>query len=102
MGGNLLGYAILLIFATILILISMFINKNNQLSKVDELLTAGRGMPFGFIAASVFVAWVWSGSLMGAGEAGIRSEERRVGKERRCGRDRSSEGEWRNARGDRT
>ena len=71
MGGNLLGYAILLIFATILILISMFINKNNQLSKVDELLTAGRGMPFGFIAASVFVAWVWSGSLMGAGEAGI-------------------------------
>jgi len=49
----------------------MFINRSNQLNRVDELLTAGRGMPFGFIAASVFVAWVWAGSLMGAGEAGI-------------------------------
>lgn len=66
-----MGYVILLIFAVILTVISTWINKSNQLSKVDELLTAGRGMPFGFIAASVFVAWVWAGSLMGAGEAGI-------------------------------
>lgn len=60
-----------MIFAVILIGISSLINKNNKLNRVDELLTAGRGIPFGFIAASVFVAWVWAGSLMGAGEAGI-------------------------------
>ncbi len=71
MTGQGTGYLILLIFAVILIGISSLINKNNKLNRVDELLTAGRGIPFGFIAASVFVAWVWAGSLMGAGEAGI-------------------------------
>ncbi|EMR06611.1 Na(+)/glucose symporter [Bhargavaea cecembensis DSE10] len=71
MTGQLTGYLILLVFAVILIGISALINKNNKLNRVDELLTAGRGIPFGFIAASVFVAWVWAGSLMGAGEAGI-------------------------------
>src|SRR5690625_2272896 len=69
--SGLLGYLILLVFSIILISVSVFINRSYQLNKVDELLTAGRGMPFGFVAASVFVAWVWSGSLMGAGEAGI-------------------------------
>lgn len=69
--GQATGYLILFIFAVILIGISTLINKNNKLNRVDELLTAGRGIPFGFIAASVFVAWVWAGSLMGAGEAGI-------------------------------
>ncbi|SIT72339.1 sodium:solute symporter family transporter [Edaphobacillus lindanitolerans] len=71
MTGALAGYSILFVFAVILIGISALINKNNRLNQVDELLTAGRGIPFGFIAASVFVAWVWAGSLMGAGEAGI-------------------------------
>lgn len=71
MTNQLTGYMILFVFAVILISISALINKNNKLNRVDELLTAGRGVPFGFIAASVFVAWVWAGSLMGAGEAGI-------------------------------
>lgn len=71
MNTQFTGYFILFIFAVLLTGIAAFINKNNQLNRVDELLTAGRGMPFGFIAASVFVAWVWAGSLMGAGEAGV-------------------------------
>jgi Na+/proline symporter len=66
-----LGYSIFILFAVILFIIAFFINKKNSLNNVDELLTAGRKVPFGLVAASVFVAWVWTGTIMAASEAGV-------------------------------
>ncbi|MDT8858901.1 Na(+)/glucose symporter [Alkalihalobacillus sp. MEB130] len=66
-----LGYLILVLFTVILIGIALRIHKKNALGNVDELLTAGRRVPFGFVAASVFVAWVWTGTIMASAEAGV-------------------------------
>jgi Na+/proline symporter len=71
MSNVAIGYSILFLFAIILFGIAFFIQRKNALNNVDELLTAGRKIPFGFIAASVFVAWVWTGTIMAASEAGV-------------------------------
>ncbi|HHY95605.1 MAG TPA: Na(+)/glucose symporter [Firmicutes bacterium] len=65
------GYPLLLGFAGLLILVSVYVAKRFPLSDVDELLAAGRSVPFGLTAASVFVAWVWTTTIMGATEAGF-------------------------------
>ncbi|TLS38619.1 sodium:solute symporter family transporter [Pseudalkalibacillus caeni] len=71
MSISAIGYLIIVIFAAILLVVAYGIHKRNALSNVDELLTAGRRVPFGFVAASVFVAWVWTGTIMAASEAGV-------------------------------
>lgn len=71
MTGAFMGYFIFALFAVILLLISRYINRRFSLNSVDEMLTAGRKVPFGLVSASVFVAWVWTLTIMGASEAGV-------------------------------
>jgi Na+/proline symporter len=71
MNNVAMGYFIFILFSIFLIAIAFIIHKKNSLNNVDELLTAGRKVPFGFVAASVFVAWVWTGTIMAASEAGV-------------------------------
>jgi Na+/proline symporter len=65
------GYLIFCVFGAVLLFIAWFLNKRFPLDSVDELVAAGRRVPFGIISASVFTAWVWTGTIMGASEAGI-------------------------------
>jgi urea-proton symporter len=65
------GYSIFVIFTVILIGIAYLINKRFPVNDVDELVAAGRKVPFGLVSASVFVAWIWTTTIMGASEAGI-------------------------------
>lgn len=71
MNGMMIGYLIFILFTAALLLIASYINKSFPLNHVDEMVAAGRKMPFGFVSASVFVAWVWTLTIMGASEAGV-------------------------------
>lgn len=66
-----IGYLIFAIFAFILMSIAYFLNSRFSLNNVDELVTAGRRIPFGLVSVSVFIAWVWAGTIMAASEAGV-------------------------------
>ncbi|QUO43048.1 Na(+)/glucose symporter [Brevibacillus composti] len=71
MSNFAMGYVIFFTFAAVLMIIAAFINRRFPIENVDELLAAGRRVPFGIISASVFTAWVWTGTIMGASEAGV-------------------------------
>ncbi|MCM3791102.1 Na(+)/glucose symporter [Domibacillus indicus] len=71
MNSTFAGYGIILGFTVILILISLIISRNESSKRVDEMLTAGRSVPFGLVAASVCVAWIWTGTIMASAEAGV-------------------------------
>ncbi|WP_234396856.1 SLC5/6 family protein [Bacillus massiliglaciei] len=70
MNSALMGYGIIG-FTIILTLISAVINKKDSAQNVDDLLTAGRKVPFGLVAASVCVAWIWTGTIMASSEASV-------------------------------
>lgn len=65
-----LGYVILFTFAVVFIGISFIVSKKFPVEGVDDFIVAGRSIPFGLIAASVMVSWVWTTTIMGASEAG--------------------------------
>jgi len=65
-----MGYIILIVFAFVFIGISVLVSKKFPAEGVDDFVVAGRGIPFGIIAASVMISWVWTTTIMGAAEAG--------------------------------
>lgn len=71
MTNAFIGYVILFLFMAVFLVIATSINRKFPVEHVDELLAAGRNVPFGIISASVFVAWVWSGTIMASSEAGV-------------------------------
>ena len=65
------GWLVLVFFGVMQVLISLIVAKRFGTEDVDGLVVAGRSLPFGLISASVFVAWVWTTTLLGAAEAGF-------------------------------
>ena len=65
------GWIVLVGFGVILITISLLVARRFGTADVDGLVVAGRSLPFGLVAAAVFVAWVWTTTLLGAAEAGF-------------------------------
>lgn len=65
------GYMVLAVFAFVFISLAYFVSKKFPSEGVDDFVVAGRSMPFGIIAASVTVSWIWTTSLMGAAESGF-------------------------------
>ena len=70
MSSSIVGYLILVVFAFVFIGISSLVSKKVPVEGVDDFVAAGRGIPFGIIAASVMISWVWTTTIMGAAEAG--------------------------------
>ncbi len=71
MNSPIMGYSVIILFAIMMTAITLFINKKDVNQNVDDLLTAGRRVPFGLVAASVCVAWIWTGTIMASAEAGV-------------------------------
>jgi urea-proton symporter len=71
MNSPIMGYSVIILFAVMMTAITLFINKKDGNQNVDDLLTAGRRVPFGLVAASVCVAWIWTGTIMASAEAGV-------------------------------
>src|SRR5699024_6135112 len=67
MNGFLILGAIGIFFISLAIITTRVFSTN----EVDEFVVAGRRLPFGLIAASVMVSWIWTTSLLGAAEAGM-------------------------------
>ncbi len=65
------GWLVLILFAVALVGISTLVARRFGTDDVDGLVVAGRALPFGLVSASVFVAWVWTTTLLGAAEAGF-------------------------------
>lgn len=70
-ASPLTGWLLLVLFGIVLVAISSLVARRFGTQDVDELVVAGRSLPFGLISASVFVAWVWTTTLLGAAEAGF-------------------------------
>ena len=65
------GFLILGAFGIFFISMAIITTKIFTMNDVDEFVVAGRKLPFGLIAASVMVSWIWTTSLLGAAEAGF-------------------------------
>lgn len=71
MSAQVIGYIILFGFGALFLGISTLVSKRYSTEGVDDLVAAGRTMPFGMIAASSMVSWVWTVTLIGSAEAGF-------------------------------
>jgi Na+/proline symporter len=71
MSTQIIGYFILFGFGALFLGISTLVSKRYSTEGVDDLVAAGRSMPFGMIAASSMVSWVWTITLIGSAEAGF-------------------------------
>lgn len=58
------------LFGVLFLAVALVVSRTSKVDDVDDFLLAGRGLPFGIIAASVMVSWLWTTSLLGAAEAG--------------------------------
>lgn len=71
---TIIGYGIIGIYLAILILLGKRIGqrfpKNNE--SINEYIFAGKKVPFGLLAPSIFTAWIWVTTIVGSGEAGFR------------------------------
>ena len=69
----LIGYGIIILYLVLLYVVGRQIGhrypKNN--ASINEYIFAGRNVPFGLLAPSVFTAWIWVTSVVGSGEAGF-------------------------------
>lgn len=65
------GFILLGIFGVFFISLAVITSKYFGTNDVDEFVVAGRKLPFGLIAASVMVSWIWTTSLLGSAEAGM-------------------------------
>lgn len=65
------GFILLGIFGLFFIGFAIITTKYFVMDDVDEFIVAGRRLPFGLIAASVMVSWIWTTSLLGSAEAGM-------------------------------
>lgn len=68
-GYGIVGLYLLLLF-TIGKQISLRFPLNN--ASIKEYLFAGKKVPFGLLAPSIFTSWLWVTSIVGSGEAGFR------------------------------
>ncbi|MEL7654903.1 MAG: hypothetical protein AAGU75_03230, partial [Bacillota bacterium] len=70
----LIGYGIVGTYLTLLFVTGKLIERrfpqNNK--SIHEYLFAGKKIPFGLLAPSVFSSWIWVTSIVGSGEAGFR------------------------------
>lgn len=71
MDSRIIGYIVILGFGALFLLISTIVSKKYSTEGVDDFVAAGRRMPFGLIAASVMVSWVWTTTLVGSAETGF-------------------------------
>lgn len=71
---GLFGYGIVGIYMALLLLTGKVIGRrfpsNNQ--SLNEYLFAGKQVPFGLLAPSIFTSWLWVTTIVGSGEAGFR------------------------------
>ncbi|WP_217586097.1 sodium:solute symporter family transporter [Lentibacillus saliphilus] len=65
------GYLLLGVFGLFFIMLAIITTKLFNINDADEFIVAGRKLPFGLIAASVMVSWIWTTSLLGSAEAGM-------------------------------
>lgn len=65
------GFLVLGAFGLFFISLAIITTKFFAVNDVDEFVVAGRRLPFGLIAASVMVSWIWTTSLLGAAESGM-------------------------------
>src|SRR5699024_1108979 len=65
------GFLVLGVIGIFFIGLAIITTRVFATNEVDEFIVAGRRLPFGLIAASVMVSWIWTTSLLGAAEAGM-------------------------------
>lgn len=66
-----LGYVLLLGFGFLFFMIAEMVSRRFPIGSVDDFVAAGRSIPFGLVAASVMVSWIWTTTIMGSSEAGM-------------------------------
>lgn len=71
MGTQVFGYFLVFGFGALFLGLSSFVAKKYSTDAVDSFVAAGRNVPFGLIAASAMVSWVWTVTLIGSAEAGF-------------------------------
>jgi Na+/proline symporter len=69
--GFMIGYGIIAVFGLLFYFISSQAAKRFYVDSVEDFTVAGRSLPFGYLAASILVAWTWTTTIMGAAEAGM-------------------------------
>ncbi len=71
---TLIGYGVIGAYLILLVLIGRLIGRRfpENGATVKEYLFAGKRVPFGLLAPSVFTSWIWVTSIVGSGEAGFR------------------------------
>ncbi len=70
---RLIGYGIAGMYLILLILIGRQIGRRfpRNGATIHEYLFAGKRVPFGLLAPSIFTSWIWVTSIVGSGEAGF-------------------------------
>jgi len=71
MTNTFAGYCVLVIFGVVLFGIARISAKQFPVRTTDDFILAGRTIPFSFLAASLFVSWTWTTSIIGSAEAGV-------------------------------
>ena len=69
-----IGYFIFVCYMIMLLLIHSRIQHQYPLnnSSIEEYIFAGNNIPFGLLAPSIFVSWLWVTTIVGSAEAGVR------------------------------
>ncbi|GGG05762.1 sodium:solute symporter family transporter [Paenibacillus abyssi] len=62
-----IGYALMIAFGIILVIVSILATRNGK-KNLDDFLSARESMSLPMTMSSLVVVWVWSSSLMGAAE----------------------------------
>ncbi|WP_424768440.1 sodium:solute symporter family transporter [Paenibacillus sp. sgz302251] len=62
-----IGYAIMLAFGVIMVIVSILSTRNSK-KNIDDFFSARESMSLPMAMGSLVVVWVWSSSLMGAAE----------------------------------
>ncbi|HVI39028.1 MAG TPA: hypothetical protein VM577_00050 [Anaerovoracaceae bacterium] len=68
-----IGYMILAVYSLMLGTIVLLITRKYPVNgrTIDEFILAGRNVPFGLLAPSIFVSWIWVTTIVGSAEAGV-------------------------------
>lgn len=69
-----IGYGVIGFYILLLLLIRKVIRQKfpRNLSTINEYIFAGKKIPFGLLAPSIFVSWLWVTTIVGSAEAGVR------------------------------
>ncbi|WP_134698681.1 hypothetical protein [Ammoniphilus sp. YIM 78166] len=66
-----IGYAILILFGIIMVVVSIIMKRKGE-NNLDDFLSARESMSLPMTMSSLVVVWVWSSSLMGAAEGAYK------------------------------